>query len=237
MASDPTHRLELRRSTVIFTALGVFIAGALGAWAVGKAADGAVAFATDDGPVGVDIESSSGLGVLVPERNVPQLPHPSWVHDVWDRKVYAIGGVDVGKATAFYVYGTSDTPVVVTAVSAVEVDCKSAGDGWVHVSAEAGGALPDLVFGLDLKRGKDSASGVPEADDTGELWAFPRSVSQAEVERFIAIVVPPPTDICTYRLKITYRNDGDQGERLIDDDGEPFKVAGRDIAEPTLTAD
>lgn len=232
------RRHPVRKYTAVLASLGLMFVSGLSGWAIGKTADRAVSMATDDGPVGIDVEWSSGSKLLVPEGAVSQLPHPSWTYPEWDSKVYAIGGVDVRHITRFYLYGEAETPVVINSISAVQVNCEPASDGWIEVSPGAGGALPDLMLAIDLHSGKDTAIGTPVGQGaSGDSWDFPRSVSQSEIERYLAMVQPPPSDICSYRLSIHYRSDGKEGVRLVDDDGEPFRAAGEGIADKTITAD
>ncbi|MFJ2755227.1 hypothetical protein ACIO3S_06510 [Nocardioides sp. NPDC087217] len=232
---DPRHRVELSRTAVIITALVVFISGALGAWGVGRLADRGVQAITDTGPLGVDVEYSGATTLVIPEKGVANLS-PEIYGDEYRRAALTLGAIDVETQIVFYLFGEADTPVVIKAIDAVDVECEEADGRWVGATQDVGGYLPELFLQIQLKAGADEAPGIPisNVDEPESDWKFSRDISRAEIEKFRAIVAAPPTAICSYSLSVTYRHEGKDRKRRIDDDGAPFRIAGEDIVEPTL---
>lgn len=232
---DPRHRVELSKTTVITTAAAVFIAGALATWGVGRLADRGVQAISDTGPLGVDVEYSAATTLVIPEKGVVSLSSEIY-GDEYRRAALTLGAIDVETRIVFYLFGEADTPLVIKAIDAVDVECEEADDRWVGATQDVGGYMPELFLQIQLKAGADESLGVPisNVDEPESDWKFPRDISRAEIEKFRAIIAAPPTAICSYSLSVTYRHEGKDRKRRIDDHGVPFQIAGADIVEPTL---
>ena len=124
------------------------------------------------------------------------------------------------------VSGKVDRPLVLTGVSAANVQCSRPLVGTEFVPTGAG-PLPNRVSSINLDSTKREAA--PERNLDGSTWTFPLQVSNADAERFTFIVATADGD-CRFKLAVHYRDGDSARTQTFDDHGRPFRVTASSSA-------
>ncbi|WP_433574636.1 hypothetical protein [Nocardia brasiliensis] len=155
----------------------------------------------------------------------------------WARQhggVDAEAGIDhrVGRVQLSMI-GTGASPVTITGVDVEIVDRRPGPQKGIVIKAACGGPTSGRLAEIDL----DAAHPVVSSSAARRNWGmdvtpmeFPYRITDTEMELFLFMGEVRSTDTVSYRLHVSWTDGRRSGSEMVDDGGQPFRVATADPA-------
>lgn len=184
------------------------------------------------------IRQSHQAGWIIPKPSA-QIASPLGKDGRWDDWIQHEGGVRAETMSLeVSLQGATEKAVLITGMG-VEVTDRRPPLAGTHVVVDPGaGAVDSRYFSILLGDPPTIAlvappsGSPPDISDAGRPVGFPYSVSQSEFEYFTIYVHAGACD-CEWIGRLHWVVDGTQGETVIDDDGEPFRITSTANAHTT----
>ena len=173
-------------------------------------------------------------------RDIPPPPSIEFDPALRDKWATDLGGVDGGNTLVeLAIIGKSGRAVVLQELK-VEVLSRNNPLQGTEVHAVCGDALQARYMTVNLDKKPpviEAAADYRYLSDPSipeEPIRFPYTTSESDPEVFYVIALTDQCD-CTWRIKLRWIADGDSGEKVIDNNGQPFRTTAT-INAPSYTS-
>jgi hypothetical protein len=144
--------------------------------------------------------------------------------EVWEAWARRNGGIESSSTgIEVVIEGTTPYPVILTKLT-IEVVRRAPPPRGVTIIPFGGGVVGKRLFNVYLDDKPPTITAAPDEFGTDPAIDFPYKVSQTDPEVFRILAYTTKCD-CSWRARLHWVYQGENGITVIDDDGRPFRTA------------